>query len=208
MSDDLNEKPVAPSAKSPRRLMPPRKTSKSLLTKTFAAPVDNENPTPSMPSAPRPKMREDDPRARAAIRAAEVLEAAGGNLGVNSDEFYIDRARVPDGWEYEWRRHTVLGQNDPSYDYELARNGWEPVPANRHRDMMPGKNETIDRKGMRLYERPKILVDHARQRELRAAQEYVAFNKKSLAQTSNEFGELNTKVRNNFEPLPIPNGAV
>jgi hypothetical protein len=115
---------------------------------------------------------------------------------------------VPDGWEYEWRRHTVLGQNDPSYDYELARNGWEPVPANRHRDMMPGKNETIDRKGMRLYERPKILVDRARQRELRAAQEYVASNKKSLAQTNNEFGELNTKVRNNFEPLPIPNGAV
>jgi hypothetical protein len=203
MSDENTvEKPVAP-----RMAGRPKRSQMKITTKTKPSVVAREESAPVEPvrREMRPAMREDDPRARAARRAAEILEMNGGDLNVNSDEFYIDPDNVPDGWSYEWRRHTVMGANDPSYEYELARNGWEPVPADRHREMMPGSAKTIDRKGMRLYERPKILVDRARSKELQAAQQHVAGQKKQLQNSSNEFGRVKPSLHNNYEPISIPN---
>ena len=78
----------------------------------------------------REPVREDDPLTRAAKRVAE-LRGHLGTLDEGQDEFFVDPEMVPDGWSYEWKRHLLLGAEDPSYNVSLAREGWEPVPVNR-----------------------------------------------------------------------------
>jgi len=200
--ENMAEKPVPP-----RMVGRPKRPQMKIASKAKPVAVAREESAPVDPvrREMRPTMREEDPRARAARRAAEVLEMNGGNLNANTDEYYIDPDNVPDGWSYEWRRHLVMGATDPSYEYELARNGWEPVPADRHREMMPGSSPTIDRKGMRLYERPKILVDRANAADRKRAHEHVKGQKQQLANSSNDFGPIKPSLKNNFEPIPVPN---
>ena len=52
----------------------------------------------------RPEMREDDPRSRAAARAAEIRQQHNGNMDEGTDEFYVPPNIVPEGWTYEWKR--------------------------------------------------------------------------------------------------------
>jgi hypothetical protein len=112
----------------------------------------------------------DDPRERAARRVAELLGHSGefdlDDDGVN--EFYIDPKIIPDGWTYEYRRLTVLGQPDPSYQVSLAMKGWESVPVSRHPELMPFGYEgaTIERRGMILMERPEQITERAKARDL------------------------------------------
>ena len=94
-------------------------------------------------TADRPEMREeirpeiraeaDDPRARAAKRAAE-LRGHVETFDDGVDKFAAPRA--PDGWTYEWKRKTVMGWEDPAYMSNLMRTGWEPVPSSRHPELM------------------------------------------------------------------------
>ena len=173
----------------------------------------NNAPVPpvEMRKEMRPPMREDDPRARAAQRAAEIR----GHVGVmdeGTDEFFIPPEIVPEGWSYEWKRKTILGQEDPAYAVALARKGWEPVPANRHPSMMPdsGNFATIERKGMVLMERPLELTDEARQIELRRARAQVRQKEQQLnsapAGTFDRNNKENSlvKVNKSFEAIPVP----
>lgn len=57
----------------------------------------------------RPEMRPEDARARAEARAAEI-RGNRGNMDDGIDEFYVDSKNIPDGWSYEWKRHTLLGK--------------------------------------------------------------------------------------------------
>jgi hypothetical protein len=76
-----------------------------------------------------------------------------------------------DGWVYQWKRHTVLNQEDPTYAADLFRAGWRPVPAERH----PGEWGPKDMKGsiivggQMLMERPLALDIEARAEEHEAA---------------------------------------
>ena len=104
----------------------------------------------------RAQMRDDDPRARAARRLAEI-RGHRGDMDEGHDEFYIDPEMVPEVWTYEWKRRLLLGAEDPSHMVALVRDGWEPVPLDRdrmHKAMMPSNWEgnTIERKGMILME--------------------------------------------------------
>ena len=65
----------------------------------------------SAPAAPsiRPSLREDDSAARAKQRAAELRGHLEGEIVDGTDEFYIDPSVIPDGWYYEWKRHTIYG---------------------------------------------------------------------------------------------------
>jgi hypothetical protein len=137
---------------------------------------------PEVPSRPemRPPMREEDSRARAARKAAELR--AHGALNEDSiDKFSVPQDYIPDGWEYEWKRKTVLGAEDPAYVVSTARAGWEPVDASRHPDFMPkGWKGAIERDGMILMERPKEIGDDARARERRKAQLQVGHKEAQL----------------------------
>jgi hypothetical protein len=150
-----------------------------------AAPVEDVKVAERSPE--RPPMREEDPRARAAARAAQLREHVG-NMDEGTDEFYVPPSIVPDGWTYEWKRHTIWNQEDPAYTVQLAREGWEEVPLNRnaaHQAMMP-KNwggNTISRKGMILMERPTEISDEIKRNELRMARQQVRIKEAQLAGT-------------------------
>jgi len=102
-----------------------------------------------------------DHEARAAQRMKELRAEMGDSL--DGGEFYFDRfyAEAPPGWAYNWKNHTVFGKEFPQYKSMLQRNGWSPVPAARHRELLyPEYNDqdiVID--GMILMERPKALND-------------------------------------------------
>lgn len=155
----------------------------------------------------RPAMREEDPRAAAARRAAEIRGHIG-DLDEGTDEFAAPRP--PDGWTYEWKQRTVMGAEDPARQVHYARTGWEAVPTARHPEMMPhnGASPIIERKGMVLMQRPKDISDEVRDIDLRRARNQVQAKKQQLSQAPDghfERSNKDVKIRNSYEPLPVPN---
>ena len=165
-------------------------------------PVTNDRP------AMRAEMREEDPRIAAARRAKEIMGHVD-DVAPGVDEFRAPRA--PDGWTYEWKRHTILNQEDPAYRSQLERTGWEPVPAGRHKDMMAAgyKGGTIERKGMILMQRPQEITDHFRNLDRRAAKDQVRIKEGQLnsapqGQFERDHEQARAKINKSFEPMPIP----
>jgi hypothetical protein len=151
---------------------------------------------------------EEDPRARAARRAAEVRGHLG-DMDDGTNEFPLPPS--PEGWTYEWKRKSVMGQEDPAHMTDLLRKGWEPVPASRHPEMMPSGNtyESVERKGMVLMERPTELVEEARQIERRRAMGQVRAKEAQLAGTpdgtmSRDDPRVSPKIKKGYEPMQIP----
>lgn len=158
----------------------------------------------------RPQLREDDPRARARKRAEE-LRAHIGDLDEGTDDFYVDPESIPDGWTYEWKRHTVYGQEDPSYQVQLAREGWTAVPSSRHPAMMPaGSTEAIVlRKGCILMECPTEIVRERKAIELRRARDQVRYKEQQIAGTpdgtlTRDHAKVRPRIQKGYEPIPIP----
>ena len=160
---------------------------------------------------PRPEVREEDPRERAAKRAA-AIRGHIGNLDEGSDEFWVDPSAIPDGWTYEWKRRFVYNLEDPTYGVHLARMGWENVPASRHPEMMPQghKHSTIERKGLILMERPREITNEARDIEYRRARAQVKGKEDQLAnapagqfERSNKDASL-VKISKSYSPVAIP----
>jgi hypothetical protein len=151
---------------------------------------------------------EEDPRARAARRAAEVRGHLG-DMDDGTNEFPLPPS--PEGWTYEWKRKSVMGQEDPAHMTDLLRKGWEPVPASRHPEMMPSGNtyESVERKGMGLMERPTELVEEARMIERRRAMSQVRAKEAQLAGTpdgtmSRDDPRVSPKIKKGYEPMQIP----
>jgi hypothetical protein len=121
---------------------------------------------------------------------------------------------VPEGWSYEWKRHLLLGAEDPSYNVSLAREGWEPVPVNRdnmHRAMMP-MNWTgayIERKGQILMERPTEIVEEIRAMDRRRARDQVRAKEAQLSGTpegtfTREDARVRPNINKGWEAMPVP----
>ena len=134
------------------------------------------------PEMRREELREEDPRAAAAKRAAEILgNFDGTEMEGDADEFMAPPA--PPGWSYEWKMVTVLNKEDPGRMMGYRRTGWNEVPAKRHPDMMPlgYKGHTIERKGLVLMERPQEITDRFKERDRRAARELVRDKEEQLS---------------------------
>lgn len=200
MSDEENQTPTprhARPAGSKNRILPPLTPE---MREEAMRPMDT-----------RPAKREEDPRARAARRAAELLEHNNGGMDEGTDKYYIDPAIIPDGWSYEWKRVALLGKEDPSYEVNLTRGGWEPVPASRHPELMPkGDYQTIDLDGMRLMERPLVITDKAREREKRLAKQQVQVKEQQLNQgpagtfDRDNKGKSMVNIKKSIEKMEIP----
>lgn len=176
------------------------------LPAAIAAPTDAPRSTGIQ------EQSKDDPRARAAARAAELREH-GGATDDGLDEFYINPDIVPDGWGYEYKRLTVLGQPDPSYQVGLAQRGWEAVPASRHPELMPDgyTGNTIERHGQILMERPSEITDEVKARDLRRAREQVRGKEAQLSGTPSGTLPRDSdprtapRIKKSFEAgMPIP----
>jgi hypothetical protein len=158
--------------------------------------------------AMRPTMREEDPRAAAARRAAEIRGHSEG-VDEGADEFRTPTP--PDGWEYEWKRRTLLGQEDPAYQVQLARMGWDPVSTNRHPEMMPmqGNHPVIERKGMVLMQRPAVISDESRANELRKARNQVRVKEQQLNATpdgtlTRDHPSARPQIKKGYSPIEVP----
>jgi len=153
----------------------------------------------------RPELREADPRARAAARAAQIRDDNGG-MDEGTDEFYIPKDIIPDGWTYEWKRHTIWNQEDPAYTVQIAREGWEPVPSSRHPQMMPSNwtKGTIERKGMMLMERPTEISEEVRRIEQKRARDQVRIKEAQLSGTpEGTMDRVKPTISKKFD-MPIP----
>jgi hypothetical protein len=172
---------------------------------------------------PRPDKRVEDPRERAALRAAQLRDHLGEDLDAvfdGGDDFYVPPEDIPDGWSYEWKRNKVYGATDPAYQVQLARTGWEAVPANRHPSYMPEgyRGKTIERKGMILMERPAEITNEIKRAMLRKAQRQMrdkeaqimgmpAGDKAPDSFTNHNKGNRLTRINKSYEPIPIPEDA-
>lgn len=165
---------------------------------------------PIRPTAP--VEREETPRERAERVAREFYEHNAGSDMDAVDKYYIPEGLIPDGWTYEWKRKLVLGAEDPSYEVALARRGWQPVPANRHPEMMPAgyRGVEIIRDGLILMERPSVITDDVRAADLRRARMQVKFKEEQLtAAPPGQFERTNkgndmVKIKRSFEAMPVP----
>jgi hypothetical protein len=178
-------------------------------------------PPPPAPAAPLPDIKVsdessrrelpvDDPRARAAARAQELRDHGSLSDAGANDRFYIDPRIIPDGWTYEWRRHSVLGQENRSYAVVLANAGWESVPASRHPELMPKgyTGESILNEGLMLMERPTEIVDEMRKRERFEAKKQMGDKEAQIAGTPppgtaprDNKGAPLFNVKRTYEPL-------
>ena len=158
----------------------------------------------------RSEVREEDSRARAARRAAEIRGHIG-DMDQGTDEFFVDPSIIPEGWTYEWKRQSILGQEDATHQIHLARMGWEAVPARRHPGMMPASwtKGTIERKGMILMERPTEVVEEARRIQNKAAKDQVRAKEAQIAGApdgtmTRDHAQTRPKINKSFEAIPIP----
>jgi hypothetical protein len=124
------------------------------------------------------------------------------------DEFYIDPRKVPEGWDYNWKRESIAGMTDDQHMIEMRSGGWEPVDTRRHPDMMPiGHSGAIRKKGMILMERPKEITAIAQDRELSTARELVNQKEKALGIApagTFERDRKQTGIRKSYEPMQVP----
>jgi hypothetical protein len=201
MNDQKMNRPKAPES-------PFQRAAEAARAEAVSAAEAPQNAPPR--AEMRPPMREEDPRARAARRAQELRDHRG-SLDDGTDDFYVDPSAVPPGWDYEWKRKTVMGAEDPAYQVALMRAGWEPVPASRHPEMMPDRGHfaTIERKGMILMERPKEITDEMRELELRKARQQVRQKEQQLnsapeGQFGRDHAQVRPKINKSYEAIPIP----
>lgn len=185
----------------------PRTRTASLFKKPASAESEAVAPAEDVL---RPQMREMDPRERAALRAKELRDHHG-SMDDGTDDFYVDVDAIPDGWTYEWKRHSTYGVEDPAYQIQLARAGWTAVPASRHPEMMPygSGHETIMRKGMILMECPTEIIHERRIHEMRAARDQVRHKEQQLSGTpegtlTRDDARVRPKIKKSYEAMPIP----
>lgn len=190
----------------------PRKTS-IFSKKEAVAPVSEEREATEVArSAPdmRPALREEDPRTRAAMRAAELRNHLG-DAEVSSSQFDLPMDQIPDGWTYNWKRISVYEWEDKNNLINVRRDGWEAVPASRHPEMMPKGDEKgfIIRDGMMLMECPTEIVQDRQRVELKKARDQVRFKEAQLSGTpegtlTRDHAKVKPQIKKSFEAMPIP----
>jgi hypothetical protein len=98
------------------------------------------------------------------VRAEAAPRRRRRTSQINEDRFYFPLDKIPEGSSYEWKRYTVMGQEDPFYIAAMREQGWEAVDPKRHLDLLPPgyKEPHIIKDGLILMERPVELTNEAR----------------------------------------------
>lgn len=156
--------------------------------------------------------RKEDVAIRSAGRSGPIRERKrkGGQL---NNPFHVDLDSIPDGMSYEWKRVTLKGMSDPSYEVEMREQGWDPVDGARHPDLvLEGHKGPIIRGGLMLMERPMELTEEARREDIAAARDAVSVKQQQLGETPagtlpRDVPALRNaginKINKSYEPMPI-----
>lgn len=203
-----NEKPAVRRSKMPKALTEVDFEAEGLGS---AMPTTSESePKLASRGEVRPSMREESPTERARQRAAEIRGHLG-DLDEGTDEFYVPKDIIPDGWTYEWKRYSTYNQIDSSHIREMERKGWSFVPASRHPSMLAigDSGNIILRKGLVLMERPTEIVEEARLIEKRRAAAQVRAKEEQLAGTpegtmTRDHAKAKPQIKKSYEAIPIP----
>ena len=155
--------------------------------------MDETNLTPRRPGRPRNADRTPEHSSPAATeREAEHTpdhtrsrRTRMRSSSMNQDMFYIPVDEIPEGSSYEWKRHSVIGLEDPFYIAQLREQGWEPVDPKRHPNWLPpGYNlPSIIKHGMILMERPIELTNEARAESRQMANKQIREAEQRLGMT-------------------------
>ena len=72
-------------------------------------------------------------------RAAESREAGQRKRPEThfQSKLYVPKDKIPMGMTYAWVRESTLNEPDPDNMTDRMIRGWQPVPANRHPEMVP-----------------------------------------------------------------------
>ena len=72
-------------------------------------------------------------------RAAESREAGQRKRPEThfQSKLYVPKDKIPVGMTYAWVREATLNEPDPDNMTDRMIKGWQPVPANRHPEMVP-----------------------------------------------------------------------
>jgi len=123
---------------------------------------------------PRTARAGESPRLAAAEPVRSTVRERKRKGGSNIDRFWVDPAMIPDGMSWEWKRQTVFGKSDRSYDAFLSDQGWLPVEQSRY------PNFPVERDGMILMERPIELTREAQAEDRAAAIDAVRSKERQL----------------------------
>lgn len=161
--------------------------------------------------------RELSSRELAELRAKEVMDARNKHSGDENDKFYVRPDAIPDGWTYQWCRHSLIGMDLTSHQVGLAMAGWSNVPAGRHPEMMPigtPPDSGIIRDGLILMERPLVLSEQQHRKNYNEAVARVSDREQKNARApagdgspfdSRNNGDSLVKQRRSFgAPMAIP----
>jgi len=142
-------------------------------------------------------------------RAEARIRAIRGNpdlQGIERDKYYAPPP--PEGFDYQWKLKSVVGQDDNDRIRATEAAGWEAVPRSRHPELMP-KNytgDTIEVGGLVLMERPMMFTLEARNEERRAAREAVLTKERLMKEGRG--GDLGPRQVNRFskshESISVP----
>jgi hypothetical protein len=158
----------------------------------------------------RPRKDEGEPViARAPIRT-EVRERKRKHNN-SEDKFAIPKHLIPEGLSVEWKRESVVGQEDPHYMAELHENGWRPVDVSMIPSLMPeGYKGAIRMKGLVLMERPIELTREAQAEDLANARQAVRIKEDQLRGAVGAFrgqrpdGAPDVRISKSIQPGAIP----
>ena len=125
------------------------------------------------------------PEARAEV--AQTMRTRKRKGGTLANPFELPPEMVADlnarGMDVEWKRETVNGAGDPSYDVWMREQGWEPVDSSRFPYFVAdGHRGPIRRGGQILMERPKELTEEARLEDRRAAMAQMRIKEEQLGE--------------------------
>lgn len=99
-----------------------------------------------------------------------------------NDRLWVPPEIIPDGMSYQWCTAEVYGQPQPQRISWFQRQGWRPVPAERHpgRWTPLGATGSIIVDGLMLCERPQVFTDRARAHENAKARQQMEIKKAQL----------------------------
>lgn len=138
----------------------------------------------------RPPLRPDTKR----VPLRERLRGKTRKYTISSDRFFIADEDKPEGVDFNWKRFSVQGQEDPYYISNMRQQGWEPVDAEDMPNLAPeGATGPIIKDGMILMARPMELTMQSRK-------ELEALSKRQVTDREKQMGIAPTGHAQRSEP--------